>query len=136
MNLRRLHHVGIAVKDLEKAVEAYRVALGLSPAHRQEFPALGIRSVFYPLGEAFLEVMTPLSAGGPVARFLQKRGEGVYLIALQVDDLEEALAELSDKGVSVSEPVEGGIGTRMAFVGPKSANGVLIELVEDGAPWE
>lgn len=136
MKLRRLHHVGIAVNDLDKAVEAYHLALGLSPAQRQDFPALGIRSAFYPLGEAFLEVMTPLAPEGPVAQFLQERGEGMYLIALAVDDLEEALTELRDKGVSVSEPMGGGIGGRMAFVSPKSANGVLIELVEDGTPWE
>jgi methylmalonyl-CoA/ethylmalonyl-CoA epimerase len=136
MKVRRLHHVGIAVNDLEKAVDAYRIALGLSPAQRQDFPALGVRSAFYPLGEAFLEVMTPLSPEGPVARFLEERGEGMYLIALQVDDLEEALAELQAKGASVPETTEGGVGTRMAFVSPRSANGVLIELVEGGSPWK
>jgi methylmalonyl-CoA/ethylmalonyl-CoA epimerase len=136
MRLRRLHHLGIAVNDLEKAVDAYRGALGLSPAQRQDFPALGVRSAFYPLGEAFLEVMTPLSPEGPVARFLQECGEGMYLIALQVDDLEEALAELQAKGVPVSEPTASGVGARMAFVSPRSANGALIELVEDGSPWK
>jgi methylmalonyl-CoA epimerase len=135
MNLRCLHHVGIAVTDLEEAVEAYQVTLGLSPAHRQDFPVLGVRSAFYRLGEALLEVMTPLSPEGPVAQFLRERGEGMYLVALQVDDLEEALAELQARGVSASELMEGGIGTRMAFVSPRSANGVLIELVEDGSPW-
>jgi methylmalonyl-CoA/ethylmalonyl-CoA epimerase len=136
MKLRRLHHVGIAVNDLEKAVEAYRLTLGLSPARRQDFPALGVRSAFYPLGGSFLEVMTPLSPEGPVARFLEERGEGMYLIALQVHDLEGALAELQARGVSVSEAMGGGVGGRMAFVSPKWANGVLIELVEDGLPWK
>jgi methylmalonyl-CoA/ethylmalonyl-CoA epimerase len=131
----RLHHVGIVVNDLEKAVESYGLALGLLPAQRRDFPALGVRSAFYPLGEAFLEVMTPLSSEGPVARFLEERGEGMYLMALQVDDLEGALAELKAKGVSVSEPTGASISGRMAFVSPRSANGVLIELVENGAPW-
>ena len=110
----------------------------LSPAFRQQShdftvlwlgkaEALGINQAILPIGSAFIELISPLSDAGPVADALRDKGEGLYLISLAVDDLDATLADLREKGVRVNDPPAG---SRVTFISPRAANGVLVQLVE------
>jgi methylmalonyl-CoA epimerase len=124
----------VVVKDLEAAVATYQHNFELEKAGGGEVPSLGIHNAFLQIGGARIELMTPTSATGPVAEFLEQRGEGIYLLSLEVEDLDEAVARLQDTGARV-RVAEGSTGQRLAFVSPKSTHGVLLQLLErDGAP--
>lgn len=128
-----LDHVAVATRDLDAAVATYRENFGLEAERWGDVPALGIRNAVLPVGKAFIELITPLTGEGPVARFLEERGEGMYLIAIAVDNLDAAMEALRARGAQVmGEPVpmDGG---RMAFVHPSSAHGVLLQLVQRDA---
>ena len=134
MKATRIDHVAVVVKDLEAAVATYQHNFELEKAGGGEVPSLGIHNAFLQIGGARIELMTPTSATGPVAEFLEQRGEGIYLLSLEVEDLDEAVARLQDTGARV-RVVEGSTGRRLAFVSPKSTHGVLLQLLErDGAP--
>ncbi|HEY8489794.1 MAG TPA: VOC family protein [Dehalococcoidia bacterium] len=131
-----LDHLAVATRDLDAAINTYRENFGLEAERWGEVPALGIRNAVLPVGEAFIELITPLTGEGPVARFLEERGEGMYLISIAVDDLDAAMADLRERGVRVMGepvPIEGG---RMAFVHPSSTHGVLLQLVQRGPAAE
>lgn len=127
----RLDHVAVAVRDLQAALRALQ-ALGLRCAHVEDVPAEGVRVAFLPAGEAALELLEPTSEAGPVARFLSSRGEGLHHVAVRVSDLDAALARAAAAGVQVIPPGPraGARGARVAFLHPKTACGVLVELVE------
>lgn len=127
-----IDHLGIAVRSLDDALRFYRDALGLSPSVPEEVPGEGVRVVFLPMGESRLELLEPLGPDSPVARFIEKRGEGIHHVCLRVSSLDEALAALKARGVSLIPPETrvGAGGRRIAFVHPRSAGGVLIELKE------
>jgi methylmalonyl-CoA epimerase len=133
---KSIHHVAIVVHDLDQALAFYRDALGLEVADRRRVPEEGVEIAFLPTGEAEVELIQPLSEEGGVARFLQKRGEGLHHICLALEDapggLEAAIARLkaADARVLSEEPQVGADGTRYVFIHPKSAHGVLIELYE------
>jgi methylmalonyl-CoA/ethylmalonyl-CoA epimerase len=129
MQAKRIDHVVIAVNDLDTAVETYQKHFGLAKVSEGEVPGLGIRNVFLQIGDAQLELMTPLSNQGPVASFLEKQGEGMYLLSLEVDHLDSAIAELQAQGVRVTVSA-GTAGRRLAFVSPKATHGVLLQLIE------
>jgi methylmalonyl-CoA/ethylmalonyl-CoA epimerase len=129
MQAKRIDHVVIAVKDLEAAVKTYQNNFGLVKVSEGEVPGLGIRNAFLQIGDAQLELMTPLTSQGPVASFLEKQGEGMYLLALEVDNLDSAVAELQGQGVRVTV-AQGTAGRRLAFVSPKATHGVLLQLLE------
>jgi methylmalonyl-CoA epimerase len=129
MQARRIDHVVIAVQDLEAAVVTYQDNFGLQKVRGGEVPGLGMRNVFLQIGDAQLELVTPLSDQGPVAEFLTKRGGGMYLLALEVDDLDAAIATLQAAGVRVNV-VAGSSGQRLAFVSPRATHGVLLQLLE------
>jgi methylmalonyl-CoA/ethylmalonyl-CoA epimerase len=129
MQAKRIDHVVIAVQDLEAAVATYQENFGLTKVSGGEVPSLGIRNAFLQIGDAQIELMTPLTEQGPVADFLAKQGGGMYLLSLEVDDLDAAVAELQDKGVRVNV-TQGGAGQRLAFVSPRSTHGVLLQLLE------
>ncbi len=129
MQAKRIDHVVIAVKDLEAAVATYQENFGLAKASEGEVPALGIRNAFLQIGDAQIELMTPLSDEGPVADFLAKHGGGMYLLSLEVDDLDAAIAELQAKGIRVNV-AQGAAGQRLAFVSPRGTHGVLLQLLE------
>jgi methylmalonyl-CoA epimerase len=134
MKATRIDHVAVVVKDLEAAVATYQHNFELEKAGGGEVPSLGIHNAFLQIGGARIELMTPTSATGPVAEFLEQRGEGIYLLSLEVEDLDEAVARLQDTGARV-RVAEGSTGQRLAFVSPKSTHGVLLQLLErDGAP--
>ncbi len=127
-----IHHIAIAVNDLEAALAFYRDALGLEVSERREVPEEGVEIAFLPAGEGEIELLRPLDPEGSVARFLEKRGEGLHHICLRVDDITAAMERLQAAGATLlsEKPRVGADGTRYVFIHPKSARGVLLELYE------
>jgi len=129
MRAKRIDHVVIAVPDLEAAVTTYQHNFGLEKVAGGEVPSLGIRNAFLQIGDAQIELVTPLTAEGPVANFLEKHGGGMYLLSLEVDNLEEAITTLQHQGIRVNVTT-GSAGQRLAFVSPRATHGVLLQLLE------
>ncbi len=130
--LKKIYHLGYAVEDLAATAEFYKEHFGASMGEPEEVEEQGIVAAMFDVGESKIELLAPTSPDSPVGKFLAKKGEGFHHVAFQVDDLEEALRELKESGVELidEEPRIGAGGTRMAFVHPKGAHGVLTELVE------
>ena len=130
--LNRIYHLGYAVEDIEAACRFYTENFGLEPTGQEVVEEQGIIATMFRVGDSMIELVQPTRPDSPVGRFLERRGEGVHHVAYQVDDLEAALRELKSNGVELvdEEPRVGAGGTRVAFVHPKSAFGVLTELVE------
>jgi methylmalonyl-CoA epimerase len=126
----RLDHIGIAVDDAAAAVEWYRTALGLEVAHAEEVASQQVRAHFLPTGTAMLELLESTAPTSPIARFLARRGPGLHHVALAVDDIHAALAELRQAGVRLVDetPRPGAEGALVAFLHPSAAQGVLVEL--------
>lgn len=131
MNILRIDHVGIAVKSLEEARKLYE-ALGLKVTDIEEVAEQKVRVAFLPLEGSEIELLETTDPEGPIGKFIEKRGEGIQHIALRVDNLEAALEELKSRGVQLidQKPRYGAGGARIAFLHPKSTNGVLVELSE------
>ena len=130
MNCTRVDHVGIAVKDLAASVKWYEETLGLHSKGTEVVQEQQVTVAFLPCGDSELEEST--SPEGPIARFIEKNGEGIQHIAIRVDDIDAALAELKEKGVRLIDqtPRYGAGGARIAFLHPKATHGVLLELCE------
>lgn len=129
--IKKIDHIGIAVSSIEEAVQAYEGALGLELTDVEEVSEQAVRVAFLPVGDSELELVEPLTAEGGVAKFLEKRGEGIHHICFEVDDIEVALQDLAAKGIRlIDEQPRQGVHGRVAFLHPKSAHGVLIELIE------
>ena len=129
--IKKIDHIAIAVHSIEEALQAYQGALGLELTDVKEMSEDAVRVAFLPVGESEIELVEPLTASSGVARFLEKQGEGVHHICLEVEDIEAALRDLRAKGIRLidRQPRQGAHG-RVAFLHPKSAHGVLIELIE------
>ncbi len=127
-----VHHIALVVRDLDEALAFYRDVLGLEMIERREVAEEGVEIAFLSAGESMIELLRPLSDEGGVARFLDKRGEGLHHICLAVDDVEVAVERLRAAGAQVlnEEPRVNDHGVRYVFVHPKSAHGVLLELYE------
>ena len=132
MVLTRVHHVGIAVADLDESIELYRAALGAELVHRARNEKDGIEAAFLRTGDGEVELMTAMTPDSPVGKFLARRGPGLHHVAYGVSDIAEALAQARAAGLELidSEPRMGMHGSLIAFVHPKSLGGVLTELVE------
>lgn len=130
--LKKIYHLGYAVEDIDAAVRFYEEHFGAKPGDPEEVVEQGIVATMFDVGESKIELVQPTRPDSPVGKFLAKKGEGFHHVAFQVDDLEAALEELKENGVELidEEPRIGTGGTRMAFVHPKGAFGVLTELVE------
>jgi len=126
-------HIAIVVRDIQEALKVYRDALGLEVSEIKEVPDQGVQVAFLPMGETRLELVQPTSEESGVARFLEKRGEGIHHICLKVRDIEAALKQLSKAGLKLidEKPRIGIHGQKLAFVHPKSLCGVLLELYEE-----
>jgi methylmalonyl-CoA epimerase len=126
----RLDHVGIAVRSLAERVPLYRDLLGVTLVREEEVPTERVRVAFLGDGETHVELLEPLGGEGPIAQFLEKRGEGVHHLCFEVDDIEAAIARLREAGVTLvgEAPRPGAGGCKVAFLHPKSAGGVLIEI--------
>jgi methylmalonyl-CoA epimerase len=131
MRVLRIRHLTIAVRDLSAARDAFASLFGAQASTIIDVEAFGARTLDLKLGEGMLELASPRDPQGALQRFIERRGEGVYTVALEVDDLDAAVAELAEKGVRVSEPVEAPPGLRTAFVTMSATHGVSIQLVED-----
>jgi methylmalonyl-CoA epimerase len=127
-----IDHVGLAVADLEAAAAFYQRFLGSPPAHREEVPTDGVRTVFFDLGPSSLELLGSTRSDSSIARFLEKRGEGLHHLAYLVSDIEAELASWRDRGAELidEQPRPGARGRLVAFIHPKSAGGVLTELCQ------
>jgi methylmalonyl-CoA epimerase len=127
----KIDHIGIVVRDIEQALKVYETALGLPLQEIAEVPEQQVSVAFLPIGESNLELVQPTTQDSGIARFLEKRGEGIHHICIEVSDIEQALAQLSEHDVQLidQEPRKGALGL-IAFIHPKAMHGVLIELVE------
>ncbi|MBV9496039.1 MAG: methylmalonyl-CoA epimerase [Acidobacteria bacterium] len=125
-----LDHIGIAVRSLE-AVKIYE-ALGLTIDHVETVETQGVKTAFLSVGDSNLELLEPTGPQSSVAKFLEKRGEGIHHLCFRVDNIEEHLARLKEQGYRLinEAPVRGAHGCRVAFLHPAAGNGVLIELSE------
>ena len=128
----RIHHVGVAVADLDESIRIYESALGAQLVHRATNEKERLEAAFLRVGEGEVELMAALRDDSPVGKFMAKRGPGLHHVAYAVTDIDEALAEARTSGLELidSEPRIGMHGTRIAFLHPKSVGGVLTELVE------
>jgi methylmalonyl-CoA epimerase len=127
-----IDHVGLAVADLDAATAFYQRLLGVPPSHREEVPPDGVTAVFFDLGPSSLELLGSTRADSSVARFLERRGEGLHHLAYRVSDIEAELASWRGRGAELIDehPRQGARGRRVAFIHPKSAGGVLTELCQ------
>jgi len=129
---RKIAHIGIAVKSLDAALPFYTQQLGLPLIGTEEVASEQVRIAFLAIGESRIELLEPLSDESPIAKFIEKRGEGIHHIALDVDDIQERLARLASNGVALihETPKPGAHGAQIAFLHPKAASGVLFELCQ------
>jgi methylmalonyl-CoA epimerase len=128
----RIDHVGVAVDDLEAAIALHEQAYGLALAYREVVEAQGVEAVLLDVGESHVELLRPLQPDTAVGRFLASRGPGLHHVAYRVDDIEAALAALRDRGLQLIDetPRVGIRDSRVAFLHPQSAGGVLTEIVQ------
>jgi methylmalonyl-CoA/ethylmalonyl-CoA epimerase len=127
-----LDHVGVAVSDLEAAVDLYESTLGMNLVHRETVEEQGVEAVLLDVGDSHVELLRPLAPETTVGKFIERRGEGLHHVAYRTTDIEGALAGLKEKGVALidAEPRTGIRQSRVAFLHPKATGGVLTELVE------
>jgi len=128
-----IDHVGIAVEDLEEAVERYRRLLGAEPVHRERVEDQGVEEVLFAAGESYIQLLGALGPQTPVGRYLAKRGPGMHHVAYRVEDVASAIDALRAEGVRLIDetPRAGSRDTLIAFVHPASMGGVLVELVQE-----
>ena len=131
MKITRVDHIGIAVKSIAESLKVYE-AMGLKSVGVEEVAEQKVRVAFIPIGETEIELLESTAPDGPVAKYIEKNGEGIQHLALRVDNLEAALAELKAQGVRLidEKPRYGAGGAKIAFVHPRSTGGVLLELSE------
>jgi methylmalonyl-CoA/ethylmalonyl-CoA epimerase len=126
----KIDHIGIAVKNLEETLKFYGDVLGIKCVSQEVVEEQKVKVAFLPVGDTEVELLESTSEDGPIAKFIEKKGEGIQHIAFKVDNIEEAIRELEEKGVRMidEKPRYGAGGARIAFLHPKSTSGVLIEI--------
>ena len=134
MEPRGIHHLGVAVEDLDAAVATYERLFGAELEHRELVPEQGVEAAAVRVGESRVELLASLGADTPVGKFLANRGPGMHHVAYEVDDLRETLAHLAESGAELidDEPRQGLFGLEVAFVHPHAVHGVLSEVVASG----
>jgi methylmalonyl-CoA/ethylmalonyl-CoA epimerase len=130
--IKGIDHVGIAVKSIDEAKKFWVDALGLKLSHIEEVPEQKVRVAMLKVGDTTIELLEPTSPDSPVQRFIEKRGEGLHHLTLKTDNLAERLKKLKSANVGLidEQPRVGAGGAKIAFLHPKSAHGVLVELCE------
>lgn len=130
--IKRIDHIAVLVDDMEKSLAFWRDGLGMELTHVEDVPAENSQVAFLPVGGGEIELVKPTSNDSGLARYLEKRGPGMHHICLEVDDIVEMLERLKEKGIQlINETPQTGLGGRKyAFIHPKSANGVMVELYE------
>src|SRR5512138_1604201 len=132
MKVLRVDHIGIAVNSIEEVKKLYTDILGLDHLGTETVAEQKVTTAFFPVGESEVELLESTAPDGPVAKYLEKRGEGIHHVAFRVEDLDAALEELKDRGVRLidEKPRVGAGGTRIAFLHPQATHGILVELCE------
>jgi methylmalonyl-CoA/ethylmalonyl-CoA epimerase len=132
MKVKRIEHIAIAVKSMARMREIMEEKLGLRLEYEEHLPQYHTRLAMYPIGQTYIELLQSDRSDSETAQWIESRGEGLFHICLEVDDIEDALIELKQKGVALIDerPRVGHANTRIAFLDPKSTGNVLIELVE------
>jgi methylmalonyl-CoA/ethylmalonyl-CoA epimerase len=131
VTIKRIDHVGVVVENLAAALSVYRDALGLVVSKQETIPEQEVKMAFLPSGDTEIELLEPIHPDSGIGRYLARRGEGLHHICLEVDDLQATLAELKARGTQLIDetPRRGAYG-QVAFIHPKGAHGVLIELLQ------
>lgn len=131
MTIKRIDHVAVVVENLAAALSVYRDALGLVVSKQETMPEQDVKMAFLPSGDTEIELLEPIHPDSGIGRYLARRGEGLHHICLEVDDLQATLAELKARGTQLIDetPRRGAYG-QVAFIHPKGAHGVLIELLQ------
>ena len=134
----RIDHVGVAVADLDEALDLYATAYGMTVAHRETVLDQGVEAVLLDVGENHVELLRPLSEDTPVGRFMASRGAGLHHVAYQVEDIDATLRTLQDQGLRLidPEPRTGIRNSRVAFLHPSASGGVLTEIVQPASVSE
>ncbi len=131
--IQKIEHIGIAVKDLKAANKVYEALLGKAPYKEEAVVGEGVNTSFFSLGESKIELLEATSQTSAIAKFIEKRGEGIHHIAFAVTDIHAEISRLKDQGFTVlgDEPKRGADNKFVAFLHPKSSNGVLVELCQE-----
>ncbi len=132
MKVLKIDHLGIAVNSIDEGKKFWQDTLGLELEGTETVEAQKVTTAFMPVGESEVELLESTAPDGPIAKYIEKRGEGIQHIAFRVENIEEALAELKEKGVRLidEKPRTGAGGAKIAFLHPKATKGVLVELCE------
>lgn len=130
--VKKIDHIGIAVKDLAAAKEFYEKVLGLKVTEEEVVEDQKVKVAFIPTGDSEVELLESTTSDGPIARYIEKNGEGIQHVAFRVDNLEEKLAQLKSQGIRLidEKPRRGAGGAKIAFLHPKVTHGTLVELCE------
>ena len=131
--IEKIDHIGIAVENLEKAIENYKELYGLGPAKIETMDAINVKIAFIPIGDVLIELLQPTKPGtGRIGRYLKEKGEGFHHIAFRVKNIDQMLEKLKSQGVPLrdNEPREGGHNSRVAFIEPGATQSLLTEVVE------
>jgi len=133
--LSRIDHIGVATDDLDGAIALYEGTMGMLVSHRETVESQGVEAVLLDVGEGHVELLRPLGPDTPIGRYLERRGPGLHHVAYAVEDIEGVLGKLKESGIDLidSEPRIGIRRSRVAFVHPRSTDGVLTEIVEPAA---
>ncbi len=133
MNISHIEHIGIAVKNLDESIRFYEEVLGMKCYSIEEVADQKVRTAFFQVGDTKIELLESTDPEGPIGKYVEKKGEGVHHMAFAVKGIDNALAQLDEKGIRLidKEPRKGAEGLDIAFLHPKSTHGVLMELCED-----
>lgn len=131
--MNKIEHIGIAVNNLQDAIETYEKLLGTVCYKQEEVTSEGVKTAFFQVGESKIELLQATNENSPIAKFIAKKGEGIHHIAFDVTDIQSSMNELSEKGFQLlnAEPKSGADNKLVAFLHPKSSNGVLVELCQE-----
>ncbi|MGB8704043.1 MAG: methylmalonyl-CoA epimerase [Gillisia sp.] len=134
--MKRIEHIGIAVRNLEEANQTYKKVLGAEAYKEEGVAGEGVKTSFFRVGESKIELLEATRSDSPIAKFIEKRGEGIHHIAFHVDDITAEIQRLKKQGFVLlnEEPKKGADNKLVAFMHPKSANGVLVELCQEVPP--
>ncbi len=136
--IKKVHHIGIAVKNLKESMALFERVLGIKPAAIEDAPCQKVNEAIYRVGEGVeIDLLEPTGPDSAVAKFLERRGEGLHHICFEVDDVDAELEAMERKGVDlIDRKGRDGVAGKIAFIHPKSVNGVLVELVQPGSEGE
>ncbi len=131
--MKKIEHIGIAVKDIDKAEECFSKLLNTLSYKRETIESEGVVTSFFKVGESKIELLAPTRSGSPIQKFIDKKGEGIHHIAFEVENIEQKMAALKQNGFVLinDQPKDGADNKRIAFIHPKSTGGILVEICQE-----